>query len=163
MLEAVRENIFFFIYQVVGDKTNVGHICLNLFAAKAKLDIKGKAYKVYPKPGQGIRWGIMPPGIYLLESDGIVVAQYESTRHTGFITLPGVSMVSIEGKLTYDGKELALKTQSFRKQQFSVVENYQEVGTLHVERAFLLRKLVADLPSNMPLGRYSVRNANSVH
>lgn len=93
----------------------------------------------------------MPPGIYLLESDGIVVAQYESTRHTGFISLPGVSLVSVEGKLTYAGKELALKTQSFRKGLFSVVENSQEVGTLHVESAFLLRKLVADLPSNMPL------------
>ncbi|MGO9201971.1 MAG: hypothetical protein ACLQM8_15695 [Limisphaerales bacterium] len=151
MVEAVRENIFLFNYQVVSDNTNIGHIRLNWFAAKANLHINGKTYKVYPKPGQGIRWGIMPLGIYLLESDGIVVAQYQSTRHTGFISLPGVSMVSVEGKLIYAGKELALKTQSFRKGLFSVVQNSQEVGTLHVERAFLLRKLVADLPSNIPL------------
>ena len=60
-------------------------------------------------------------------------------------------MVRVEGKLTYAGRELALKTQSFRKGRFSVVDDSQEVGSLHVERAFLLRKLVADLPPNIPL------------
>jgi hypothetical protein len=150
MIEAGRENIFLWNYQVVSDSTNIGHIHLNFFAPKAKLDINGKTYKVYRKPGQGIR-GIMTPGIYLLESDGIVVAQYHQTRHTRSFTLPGLTMVSVEGKLIYAGKELALKTQSFRQGLFSVVENSQEVGTLHVERAFLLRKLVADLPSNIAL------------
>lgn len=159
MLEAVRENIFSLapkhwfsiIYKISSDQTKIGCIHLNLFLSyKAKLDIDGKTYKIYPKPGQGIRLGLMT-GIYLLENDGINIAQYESTRQIGFISFPGTSLVNIEGKLTYNDRIFILKSKSFRKQQFSLLENGQEVGNLHVEREFLLRKLIADLPSSIPI------------
>ena len=90
-------------------------------------------------------------GIYLLENEGVIIAQYESTGSVGFISFPGVSLINIEGKLTYNNKNFFLKTKSFRKQQFTLLENDQEVGNLHVERKFLLRKLIADLRGDIPI------------
>lgn len=159
MLEAARENIFSLtpkhwfsiIYKVSINQTNIGCICLNLFLSyKAKLDIDGKTYKIYPKPRQGIRVGLMS-GIYLLENDGVIIAQYESTQPTGFISFPGASLINIEGKLTYNHRIFFLNTKSFSNQQFTLLENHQQVGHLHIERKILIRKLIADLPGDIPI------------
>jgi hypothetical protein len=159
MLEAVRENIFSLapkhwfsiIYKISSGQTKIGCIHLNAFLNyKAKLDVDGKSYKIYSKPGQGIRLGWMT-GVYLLENNGVNIAQYASTQQIGFISFPGASLVNVEGRLTSNDRSFFLKTKSFRKQQFSLLDNGQEVGDLHVEREFFLRKLIADLPSNIPI------------
>jgi hypothetical protein len=160
MLEAARENPFSLapkdwcsdIYKVSSDKTRIGCICLNKFSSdKAKLDIEDGDYKMYPMRGQGIRFGLMS-GTYLLENDGVIIAQYESTRPIGFIGFPGGSLINIEGKLTYDNRTFLLKTKSFWNQQFTLVENDQEVGSLHAQRKdYWRRKLIADLPDVIPI------------
>ena len=62
MLEAIRQSLLMYTCYIFNNNIGIGHIHLNFFGVKAKLDINGKTYKVYRKPRHGIRWGIMPPG-----------------------------------------------------------------------------------------------------
>jgi hypothetical protein len=96
----------------------------------------------------GIRFGFMS-GTYILENDGITIAQYESTGLTVFCG-PLSCLVNIEGKMSYGNRSFMLNTKSFFDQEFTLLENDQEVGTLHSGRNFLLQNLIADLPGDIP-------------
>jgi hypothetical protein len=135
-------------YDAVTNANVVAQFALSsLRAGWSTLEILGKKYKT--RREQFLTEGRMS-GSYVLEHGEELVARYEATSIPLFVVGPCLIKVGIDEILAYDGRELAVNTQSFGRQIFLVSDGSREIGHLRVVRSSCPMRPMAHLPDDVP-------------